>query len=404
MHMKNAKTLLVALPLITGVSLSCAFLKEKVAKTTDNAPNVDFTKPENGTDVRVALDKKQTATQTIGKSGGSVSLTATDGSNFTLMVPPNALESETQIKMIEIQNLDGAPLDSNNPTAVQLEPSGILFSEMVTLSISPAKEIPIEQQIIFGYEGDGKDYHLAPVDPNDKQIKIRLFGFSGAGVGIGSGSSWGTHAGMQVASARTRLLQKFAEVTQAERRARDRGETPRSSSEVLKPILDAFKKQVVDPKVAGAEKDCKLAQPAIEDLILVERLLQLLGFADSSTGSAGFRETSNRLREIGKQCKKGSFQIVGGLDDWQTNTKVCDIMKPFELTGGGFTMKLSGGLNGTYSYSGPYAASGTGTYTISLPDGFDKPGTMTGTGDGTAGGASASGTEKYTLTPIPPCG
>ena len=98
-----------------------------------------------------------------------------------------------------------------------------------------------------------------------------------------------------------------------------------------------------------------------------------------------------------------SYQIVGGLDDWQTNTRVCDIMKPFQLTGGGFTMQLSGGLSGTYTYTGPFNAHGTGTYTISLPDGLGKPGTMTGGGAGSAGGYTNTGTEKYTLTPIAPC-
>lgn len=66
-------------------------------------------------------------------------------------------------------------------------------------------------------------------------------------------------------------------------------------------------------------------------------------------------------------------------------------------------MELSGGLEGTYSYSGPMNTHGTGTYTISLPDGLDKPGTMTGTGEGSASGATNSGTEKYTLTPLEDC-
>jgi hypothetical protein len=101
-----------------------------------------------------------------------------------------------------------------------------------------------------------------------------------------------------------------------------------------------------------------------------------------------------------------AYQIVGGLDDWQTDSRVCDVMRPFTLTGGGFTMQLSGGLSGTYTYSGPFNAQGTGTYTISLPDGVGKAGTMTGRGPGTITGDkiyAGSGTEKYALTPIPPC-
>jgi hypothetical protein len=70
-------------------------------------------------------------------------------------------------------------------------------------------------------------------------------------------------------------------------------------------------------------------------------------------------------------------------------------------------MKFSGGLAGTYEYSGgPFKANGKGTYSISLPDGLDKPGTMTGSGPGQVTGDkvyTGSGTEKYTLTPIEPC-
>jgi hypothetical protein len=100
-----------------------------------------------------------------------------------------------------------------------------------------------------------------------------------------------------------------------------------------------------------------------------------------------------------------AYQVVGGLDDWQTNTAVCDVMAPFTLTGAGITMELSGGLSGTYTYTGPYGVSGSGTYEISLPNGPGQPGTMVGGGPGTVlnGAFSATGTESYTLTPIAPC-
>lgn len=119
--------------------------------------------------------------------------------------------------------------------------------------------------------------------------------------------------------------------------------------------------------------------------------------------------TSRRGRatlDLNANTGGSSYQIVGGLDDWQTNTAVCDIMKPFTLTGGGITMQVSGGLSGTYSYTGPFNANGTGTYTISLPEGVGKPGTMIGGGEGQVTGDrvyTGSGIEKYTLTPIAPC-
>jgi hypothetical protein len=110
--------------------------------------------------------------------------------------------------------------------------------------------------------------------------------------------------------------------------------------------------------------------------------------------------------ELSANTGGAAYRIVGGLDDWQTDTAVCDIMQPFALTSPILTLNFSGGLSGTYSYSGgPFGAAGGGRYAISLPDGIGKPGTMTGGGEGCVetplGTFCNGGTEQYTLTPLP---
>ena len=244
------------------------------------------------------------------------------------------------------------------------------------------------------------------IDPKSKEIKVKLMHFSGAGVGSGSDSAWAATLQLQADSAYTRLAQKLGELLQPERLKKlgdkDSFDANEAGEKALS-LLDQFEEQVVLKEIAAAELDCKHAQKALQDLLYLGRLSQLL----SAPLPDDFAEKVRRLREIAEKCKAstggGSYQIVGGLDDWQTNTSVCDIMKPFKLTGGGFTMELSGGLSGTYSYTGPFDAHGTGTYTISLPEGVGRPGTMTGAGEGYAAGYKGSGTEKYTLTPIAPC-
>jgi hypothetical protein len=166
----------------------------------------------------------------------------------------------------------------------------------------------------------------------------------------------------------------------------------------IKSALDQFEDQVLLKQMVAAELDCHNAPQAVQSLLGLQRNRGLLGFPRTRE----FEEKYEKLAKIAEGCS-WPYQIAGGLDDWQTNSKVCDIMKPFTLTGGGITMELSGGISGTYSYSGPYNSNGSGTYTITLPEGGGKPGTMTGSGDGSAGGATNSGTEKYTLTPIAPC-
>ena len=395
--------LVLSVVMFLAVSSSCRSITPRNAS---NAPKVDFVTPGKPLNVTVQLDKKQTATSLVARTGGSVSLTAADGSKFTLEVPAGALAADTTITMTAVKSITGAPLGDGAPTAVQLEPSGLSLKEMATLTVVPAKEIPIKQQIIFGYEGDGQDFHLAVVDPKSKDIKIKLMGFSGAGVGSGSDSAWAANLMIQASGASTRIWQKLGEFFQAERRAQLLGEVEGTdNAEFVKNVtsaLDQFEDQVVLKEIVAAELDCKHAGQAIKDLLILERLRQLLGFEEATDG---FNEKVAKLIKIAEGCA-APYRVVGGLDDWQTNTAVCDIMKPFTLTGGGFTMNLSGGLSGTYSYTGPFNAHGTGTYTISLPEGVGKPGTMTGQGAGSVTGDreyTGTGTEKYTLTPTEPC-
>ena len=401
-NMKKMKLVLSVL-LLLAVALSCRFL---TPGNSSNAPKIDFTTPGKPLNVTVQLDKKQTATGMVARAGGSVSLTAADGSKFTLEVPANALAADTTITMTAVKSITGAPLSEGALTAVQLEPSGLSLKEMATLTVVPAKDIPVKRQIMFVYEADGRDYHLAAVDPKSKDIKIKLMGFSGAGVGSGSDSAWAANLMIQASGASTRIWQKLGELFQAERRAQLLGEVEGTdNAEFVKNVtsaLDQFEDQVVLKEIIAAELDCKHAGQAIKDLLILERLRQLLGF-EEATG--GFNEKVAKLIKIAEGCA-APYRVVGGLDDWQTNTAVCDIMKPFTLTGGGFTMKLSGGLSGTYDYTGPFNAHGTGTYRISLPDGVGKPGTMIGGGEGSVTGDreyTGSGFEKYTLTPIEPC-
>lgn len=100
---------------------------------------------------------------------------------------------------------------------------------------------------------------------------------------------------------------------------------------------------------------------------------------------------------------ESSYRIVGGLEDWQVDQVVCNVMAPFTLSTDVGTMQLSGGLTGTYSFSGVFASSYTGEYRIDFPNGADQPGTMIGGGAGTIADQAGSGTETYTVTPVDPC-
>ncbi len=181
--------------------------------------------------------------------------------------------------------------------------------------------------------------------------------------------------------------------------------SPSSTTAIPVTVRHRFDGSEVPSKLEAALK----GETSVDPTTLAKTRGTLTYTAPNETGKSAtiaLTATSRRGRatlDLTASTGGGSYQIVGGLDAWQTNTAVCDIMKPFTLTGGGFTVNFSGGLSGTYTYTGPFNAHGGETYSISLPDGIGKPGTMTGGGAGSAGGYTNTGTEKYTLTPIEPC-
>jgi len=400
--------LAIVVALLIAVSLSCKWLPTRTTKTI-KGPAIDFTSPSKGLDVKVQLDKTLTATQRFSQSGGSISLTAVDGSKFTLDVPANALEADTSITMAAVKSLDGAPLANNTPTAVQLEPSGLFFKEMATLTIVPAKEIPIKEQIIFSYEGDGQDYHLAVIDPRSKEIKIKLMHFSGAGVGGGSDSAWAATLQLQADSTYTRLAQKLGELLQPERFSEDSSDANKVDEKALS-LLNQFEEQVVLKEIAAAEQDCKLARKALQDLLYLGRLCRLL----SAPLPDDFAEKVRRLEEIISKCGGGNsnrhYRVSGQSNNVSFNGEICSLDKPFALDatfpGGSAKTSFTPGsaLAGSTSVSGGGGGctqSGGGNYNVTIREDGSGTITWTTTDKLTCPGFGNSRTATFTL-PLQP--
>jgi len=370
---------------------------------------IDFDTPSDGVDVKVALDKKSTSSGKVGKARGSVELTSADGSKFTLDIPANALDSETTITMTAIKTLDGAPLDTNTPTAVQLEPSGLLFNEMLTLTIVPAKEIPIEKQVIFGYEKDGEDYHLMPVDHKSREIKIRLMNFSAGGVGSASDVAWAANLMIQAQEASTRLEHWAGRYTQGDRRVQLSGEgdgDPDWHAKLAK-AYDQYEDEVVRKEMVAAELDCKHAKTALHHLIGNEHNRAVIGIPEKPD----FREKMAKLVKIGEECKKTSYRAEGSSGGASFKGDICSLDKPFTINVDSLTGKWpmnftpesdsAGQMEGKFSSDG-CTLTGGGPYTISI--GENGSGTITFTYNSTATcpGVPSSTTSKTSTLPLKP--
>ena len=118
--------------------------------------------------------------------------------------------------------------------------------------------------------------------------------------------------------------------------------------------------------------------------------------------------TSTSRRGIGKlekaiEVETQAYRMVGGAAKLKVDDVVCDITKPFTVSGSNitldFTPREGDPSGGTYSYRGDFgkfSVSGTGTYTLQLTD---RGGTIIGKGKGKATGPlgtfSNSGKERY---------
>ena len=140
-----------------------------------------FDTPADPIQVGVALDSGKTVEAVIPVEGGTLSVTGADGTLYTLEIPSDALLNETTIGMTPVTSISDMPFGNERTYAVQLSPEGLFFQNFAILTITPAEEIPLAEQITFGYQGDGKDLILAAPVVDSSEIKIQVLHFSGNG-------------------------------------------------------------------------------------------------------------------------------------------------------------------------------------------------------------------------------
>ncbi|KAF0108216.1 MAG: hypothetical protein FD147_2356 [Chloroflexi bacterium] len=255
--------------------------------------------------VTVALDEGQSVEALIPVEGGSLTAKGMDGTTYTLDIPNDALLVETSIRMTPIASLTGLPFGGSESFAVQLEPEGLFFNNFVTLTITPAQEIPIDQQIMFGYQGNGQDVILAPPVVDSREIKILLQHFSGAGVTKGLLSDTEPVRQRIGGDAERRLQSVAAERLGRERQAQLLGSGDESGG--MSEFADLFKQyeeEVVKPRIAAAGESCAAGRLALQTLLGFERQKQLLGIE-----SDGMAEVEKLMDTVGMVCVKEEYEL-----------------------------------------------------------------------------------------------
>jgi len=290
--------------IISTACFSAGKVSESGSKTSSDLAYI-FQIPNEPYNVTVTLDPTIQAEATIPASGGSVSVTGADGTTYQLDIPSGALVMDTLIRLIPVTQIDGMPFGSN-PVAVQVVPEGLQLYATAILTITPSQSIPIDQQIIFGYQGMGENLVLATPVAGSSEIKIQLAHFSGYGVTTGFLAD--------LASVRARLggdAEARMQSAMAERLGKARQVELLGAEEDSSPDFPAFSKEyiekVIKPRIAAAGESCAAGRLAVQTVLGWERQRQLLGVSDDSSPSEF--DDKGLLETVAAVCMKEEYEL-----------------------------------------------------------------------------------------------
>src|SRR5665648_96250 len=265
-----------------------------------------FHPPSDPASVGVALDESNAAEAVIPVEGGVLRATGADGTLYTLDIPADALLNETKIRIVPTA-VSGLPFGGEQTYAAQLEPEGLFFNNYATLTITPPQEIPLDEQIFFGYQAEGQDLIFAPPVVDSKDIKISILHFSGYGVTKGLLADPESVRERLGGSAERRLQSQTAELLGQERQRQLLGAGDSEAgnwADDLKALMDQYQKEVVDVRVAAAGESCAAGRLALQTVLGLERQKQLLGMAEG-----GMDQFSGLMDTVAKVCIKEEYEM-----------------------------------------------------------------------------------------------
>jgi hypothetical protein len=227
--------------------------------------------------VKPQLSPAQAVTQTVGESGGTLSATGPDGSQYTLAIPEGALPGPQAITMTPLAGVGDLPFSGGFHGGVDLGPDGLQLLEPARLEITPAAAVPVAQQILFSYHGAGGELHLELPAPG-AAVALSVSHFSG--YGLAAGTSADVRAQQQHAPTRSteQFQQAAAEIVRAAREAELAGGTGDLSG--VFPLMKDWFNESVKPHLVAATTDDALGVSAIAEGLGFTRQLALFGGGD----------------------------------------------------------------------------------------------------------------------------
>jgi hypothetical protein len=263
--------------------------------------------------VTVLADPAHAATQRIAAAtGGTVTATGADGSRYTLVLPANALISDETISLTPVTGLRGLRGHGRPAAGVQLSPDGLVLLRPATLTIAPARGVPVARQIGYSWHGSGRESGLYPPTLDANSFTMRLVHFSGYELIDGGAADRAS-----LANQPTNVQDRWAEVEAAAAAARAGGDTPAATARFTRAMHDYLQTQydaVVKPQLEAAMGDDTLAYAALQAGLAWAHNAAVLGagFAAEQRYVTDAMVTilDNAIRASAARCDAGQIAFV----------------------------------------------------------------------------------------------
>jgi hypothetical protein len=245
-----------------------------------NAPGPFVLLTPNPRKVTPVLGAGATTQVVTSAAGGTLTATGADGAQYTLVIPPNALLTDTEITMTPVAAIPDLPFSGGFVAGVQLEPSGLNLLQAATLTIVPTISTASVMPIGFGYQENGKELQLVQTPYGLNSTQLNIFHFSGYGIGLGTIQELINQINSAPALSLAQLDQQLAQLFAQERQAQQLGLTTNFDSYIsIIRLFGSFYDTVLLPEInfALAVEDYRLITQALRDALELERKFQLLG-------------------------------------------------------------------------------------------------------------------------------
>jgi len=215
--------------------------------------------------------------------GGSVEATGADGSRFVLTIPAGALPHPQTITLVPVISAGGLPFSGGLAAGVDMRPEGLRLVTPATLTITPARAVPVRDQIAFSTRGDGAELHMVPLPRDPARIEIQVMHFSTGQLAAGTAADRSAMVEQHPPTGGVEQYQQQAAQVLADLRTEVLAGNPTAElANELAPIYAAMYRDVVKPHLLAAAADDRQIVSVANTYFSWVRSLFLLGLANDS--------------------------------------------------------------------------------------------------------------------------